>query len=98
VATLISSIYTWRVHVKFLIPQQMAFSEESIAFAGSDGSGNLPWEAYTRYKETRWSFILWGRDQAWLLLPKRSFASTDDLVRLRALLGRQLRQSRWFFG
>lgn len=92
------SFLTWRSHAKLLIPQQVAFGEESIEFASGDGSGKVPWTTYANYKETRWSFIIWKSRVAWLLVPKRYFASPDDIERFRALVGRRLQQSRWFFG
>lgn len=55
---LIASIYPWRVHAKYLRPQQVGLSEESIKTISCDESSALSWATYTRYKETPWSFIL----------------------------------------
>jgi len=99
VMTLVIATHTWRLHVKYLVPQVVLLSDISIEFSGEDGQGVLPWSSYTRYKETRWSFILWNpRTSLWTMLPKRSFISTGDLEQCRALLARQLVRSRWFFG
>jgi hypothetical protein len=98
VVILAVSSLSWLTHFKSNVEQEYALSEGSIAFSGMDGSGTLPWTACTCYKETPWSFILWNsRTSAWIMLPKRAFASEDDLSRCRALLGHHLRQSRWFF-
>ena len=99
VIVLVISVHTWRLHVKYLVAQSLLLSDVSIEFSGEDGQGVLPWSSYTRYKETRWSFILWNpRNSLWTMIPKRSFSSADDLKRGRALLHRHLVRSRWFFG
>jgi hypothetical protein len=96
---LITSIYHWRAHTQYLVPQKLLLSKDGIAFASRDESGVLAWTTYPLFKETRWSFILWQpRGSAWLMLPKRSFASTDDLRRCSTLLITHLRRSPWFFG
>ena len=89
----------WQAHAAYLGPQEWALAEESITFASRDGSGTLPWTAYTCYKETRWNFIVWNPvGSAWMLFPKRAFASADEVRLGHALLARHLRPSRWFFG
>src|SRR5581483_12170514 len=96
---LIISFGAWRAHTKYLIPQQMILSANSIHIASRDGTNTLPWTTYSCYKETRRSFILWNsRDAYWLLLPKRFFGSPQDQDVCRALLGSHLRRTRWFFG
>ncbi len=95
----IAAIHPWWSHTEHLVPQEMAFSNESIAAASADGSGVLSWTTYSSYKETRWSFILWrGWGRFWMLVPKRAFGSADELERCRALLAARLRRSPWFFG
>jgi hypothetical protein len=94
---LISSVHAWRSHARYTGPQEITLSEESVAFAGTDGSGTVPWTRFEHYKETPWSFILW-RGSLWMMLPKRAFTSCDDLTRCRYLLERHLQQSRWFLG
>jgi hypothetical protein len=99
---LIGSFHAWRSHAKYSVPQEIALSEESIAFAGADASGTLPWTTFMYYKETWWSFILWRgsfwRCSFWMAFPKRTFASWEDVSRCRQLLERHLRRSRWFRG
>jgi hypothetical protein len=98
----IFSFHAWRSHAKYCIPQEIALSEESIAFAGADASGTLPWTAFENYKETWWSFILWRgsfwRCSLWIMFPKRAFTSWDDRSRCRDFLSRHLQRSRWFRG
>ena len=94
---LIFSALTWRLQAQYLGPQEIALSEESVAFAGTDGSGTVPWTRFKHYKETPWSFIVW-RGSLWMMFPKRAFTSWEDLSRCRDLLERHLRRSRWFLG
>jgi hypothetical protein len=94
---LMSSIRGWLAHRKYTGLQQVALSDVSVEFAGADGTGAVPWTSFKHYKETLWSFILW-RGPIWMLLPKRAFASEDDLCRCRELLDRHLQRSGWFVG
>jgi YcxB-like protein len=94
---LVFSVHAWRSNAKYSVPQGIALSEDSIAFAGADASGTVPWTSFTHYKETPWSFILW-RGSHWVMFPKRAFTSWDDLNRCRDLLHRHLQRSRWFLG
>ncbi len=99
IITVIVAIYSWLTNLKYAAPQRVAISEDSIAFSGAQGQGTLPWTAYTRYKETRWSFILWNHaSPVWTMFPKRAFESIDDVSRCGALLARHLVKSRWFLG
>jgi hypothetical protein len=99
---LIFSFHAWFSRAKYSDPEEFAFSEESISFAGLAASGTFPWTNLTHYKETWSSFILWRgsswRSSAYMILPKRAFASWDDVSRCRNLLDRHLRRSRWFRG
>jgi hypothetical protein len=96
---LVGSAHTWWTCSRMAVSQEVALSEKSIAFSGSDAIGTLPWTAFTNYKETRWSFILWNsRTSAWTMFPKRLFTSSSDRDRCRELLGCHLQESRWFTG
>jgi YcxB-like protein len=96
---LIGSLHSWLSNIKYSAPQEVAISEDSIVFSGADARGALGWTAFTRYKETPWSFILWkSAGSAWTMFPKRAFESSDDLRRCRALVDRHLAKSRWFLG
>jgi YcxB-like protein len=99
IVILVGSMYWWLSNIKHSAPQELAISEDSLVFSGADASGALAWTAFTRYKETPWSFILWKPGgAAWVMFPKRAFASPDDLRRCRGLLERHLVKSRWFLG
>ena len=96
---IVVSLISWRTEKKHLGPQHGAFTDEHISFSGINGSGTTPWTSYARYKETRWSFILWcGRSSVWTMFPKRAFNTSEDVQRVRTLIGRKLKQSRWFLG
>jgi hypothetical protein len=94
---MLSSVRSWRFHVNYVGPQTITLSEQSVAYSGMDGSAILPWTSFKYYKETRWLFILW-RGSHWIVMPKRSFTSTDELSWCRELLDQHLEQSRWFLG
>ncbi len=93
------AVNTWFSHKPHLIPQETILSQESITFISSDGTGVFPWTIYTSYKETSRCFIVWNpKGGAWMLLPKRAFASPEEWSRCRELLAAHLRRSNWFFG
>jgi hypothetical protein len=94
---LVFSLHGWRSHAKYSVRQEIALSEESMAFASADGSSTMPWTTFAYFKETWWSFLLW-RGSNWIMFPKRAFTSWDDLSRCRDLLNRHLQRSRWFRG
>ncbi len=95
----IFTLNAWLSQKSLLIPQETILSKESIGFVSTDGTSVLPWTNYVCHKETRRSFIAWNpKSRAWMLLPKRAFASNDELRRCRDLLASNLRASRCFFG
>lgn len=96
---LLVAFQSWRAHSGYFVTQEWVLSDQSLAFASRDGNGVLPWTTYTRFKETRWSFILWNPvGSAWIMFPKRALNSDDEVRLCQALLSRQLQQSRWFCG
>jgi hypothetical protein len=99
VVILVSAVRGWWLHARNAVSQELSLSPESITFSGQDGSGAVSWSVYDRFKETRWSFILWNsRTSAWTMFPKRAFVSDEDRRRCHELLERHLQPSRWFFG
>ena len=97
IIVMLSSIRSWRFHVNYVGPQTITLSEQSVAYSGMDSSGIWPWTSFKYYKETPWLFILW-RGSHWIMMPKRSFTSTDELSWCRELLDQHTEQSRWFLG
>jgi len=98
VVLFVVSFVTWRSEKKYLMPQQVALTNDGIEFASRDGSGVLLWATYKYYLENRWSFFVWHPcGSCWFMLPKREFLSPLDLKQCRELLQRNLQRSRWFF-
>jgi len=97
VFVVVFAIRNWFLHRKNLTSQDWAFSESGIHFSDDHSSGSVPWTTYEHFKETKGSFILWHRkNRAWVLLPKRDFASPEDAQRCRWLIEGHLRRARWF--
>jgi YcxB-like protein len=62
------------------------FSEAGIAYTSSIGSGSLDWSAFANHRSTAHFCYLDLRSQrSFLLLPKRAFASLEDLQHFEAL-------------
>jgi len=100
VVVLGGSVLSWWSHSRRAAAVDLVLSPDSIAFSGPEGSGALPWSTYDRFKETRRSFFLWKSSgaSAWMLLPKRAFATVEEADRCRDMLSSHLRPSSWFFG
>jgi hypothetical protein len=94
----LNSFYHWRAHTHYLVTQETILSEKGVVVTSSQGRSEVAWTAFAGFKETRWSFILWGDGALWMLLPKRAFASTAEKQRCSALLAARLSRSRRFFG
>lgn len=73
-------------------------SETSLTLSENDGTSEVPWSRFARYKETPWSFLAWKGQHDWLLLPKSVFPSIPAQERCRELFARHLKRSTWFFG
>jgi len=77
--------------------QKVVVTDECVASYNSENVAAIPWAQLGRWLETPWNFILWRRG-FWMILPKRAFASRNDVDRCRALLGFRSKRSRCFFG
>ena len=94
----IVALVSWSSERKHLIPRQLVLGTERISFAGSAGTGFMPWTTYTHWLENRWCFVVWKPgSRIWDMFPKRAFASPLEIDRCRELLQQHLRKSRWFF-
>jgi hypothetical protein len=87
----------WRSDAKHGGDWELSLSETGLAFTSPGASGVFQWSDFKYYKETPWHFIIW-QGARWMMLPKRAFASWDDLERCGDVLNRHLRNSRWFMG
>jgi hypothetical protein len=88
----------WLSHRGFFKRRTVRLSDLSITLSESDGTSEVPWNGFTRYKETPWSFLAWKGQRDWLLLPKSAFPSLAAQERCRELFSRNLKRSTWFFG
>jgi hypothetical protein len=88
----------WLSHRAFFKRRTVRLSDLSITLSESDGTSEVPWNRFTRYKETPWSFLAWKGQRDWLLLPKSAFPSLAAQERCRDLFARNLKRSTWFFG
>jgi hypothetical protein len=73
----------------------VVLSEDAIVHSSAVGSTTVPWTNLYYARETPWTFMLW-KGPIGLALPKRAFASADDLSRCSELVKRHLQYSRWF--
>ena len=79
--------------------QTVTLGDEALTVASRDKTTLHAWETYARYKETRFSFLMWSvGSRQWLLLPKSAFDSPRAVERCRELLAAHLERSGWFFG
>jgi hypothetical protein len=98
--TLIAAAMQWGSHKAHLVRQEISFSPETVRQVSKDGTVEMPWSNFFMfYKETRRSFVLWKRDDSsWVMIPKRSFTSKEELSKCRLLFAQHLHPSRAFFG
>jgi hypothetical protein len=61
-------------------------SPETIRVEGSSGVSDLNWTAFLRARETSPAFWLFVTPTIFHLIPKRCFATNDDIVRFREII------------
>jgi hypothetical protein len=88
----------WLSHRGQFKRRTVRLSETSLTLSENDGTSEVPWSRFTRYKETPWSFLAWKGQHDWLQLPKSAFPSIPAQERCRELFARHLKRSTWFFG
>lgn len=92
------SLFWWWTQGRYFVRQQLVFSVRGIDFAQSGERGTVQWNTYRCYLENRWCFLIWHRrNPVWQIVPKRAFASAEDLAQFRAWCEQHLRLSRWFW-
>ena len=64
----------------------MNFEEDSFSVGNERGSRKWPWQSLSKYIETPNFFHLYFDSRSFFLVPKNSFASSDDMYQLRHLL------------
>jgi len=91
------SLYQFYLDRPYRERQELVLSTQGFDFSTRTSRGLVPWRNYECYLENRWGFVLWNRQSALYVLPKRAFASEAELARCRAWVQANLRKSRWFF-
>jgi hypothetical protein len=61
-------------------------SPETIRVEGSTGVSDLNWTAFLRVRETTPAFLLFATTTTFHLIPKRCFATNDDIFRFREII------------
>jgi hypothetical protein len=68
---------------------QIAVSQSGIQFSSVKGTGDLNWDAFVRYTETKNLFVLYLQSRLLNIIPKRAF-TPQDLPQFRQSLQRNL--------
>lgn len=95
---LLNLLKSWRSDKeKGIYPVSLSLSSEGVGFACQNATGNLSWTVYKYHLENRRAFFIWNPNpSAWLILPKREFASPLDIAQCRELLKSNLKPSHFF--
>ena len=67
-------------------PRHIIASPQGVNVESSVFAATYHWSAFTHIKETKHSFILFTAPIVALILPKRSFSSSDELQQIRSLI------------
>lgn len=68
---------------------EVATSQSGIQFLSAKGTGDLNWDAFVRYAETKHLFMLYPQSSLFNIIPKRAFPP-QDLPEFRQVLQRNL--------
>ena len=79
-----------RKEPKYTCEQVWQFSEERIHWQTPYAEANRVWETYPRVEEDSKYFIFFLKSNAFTPIPKRAFASADEIIRFRELLKRKM--------
>jgi hypothetical protein len=72
--------------------QVLSFSDEGMDAVTGAGSAKIPWKSWVGYRETEGFFLLQFGPRAFQALPKRVFATPQELIDFRNLLKQKLRR------
>jgi hypothetical protein len=64
----------------------MNFEEDSFSVGNERGSRKWPWQSLSKFIETPNFFHLYFDSRSFFLVPKNSFANSDDVYQMRHLL------------
>lgn len=88
IPTLLRLFLTWRANPSLRAPTEATASSSGLRYRAADWTGELGWQAFTRFVETERSFVLFlaqGWRSPMVVLAKRGLARQDE-GRLRTLL------------
>jgi hypothetical protein len=71
--------------------QVFTFSDEGATVVSATGEAKFLWSAWIKYQETGRFFLLYPSKQIVHIMPKRAFASEQELVDFRNLLKQKVR-------
>lgn len=69
----------------------MTFEPDSFSVSNERGSRSWPWQAVKTFLETPNFFHLYFDSRSFFLIPKNSFANTDEIYQMRQLLKEKVR-------
>jgi hypothetical protein len=94
---LLQSYVAWRISISNPI-HRIVLKDEGMEFVEGDTSGQVSWDVYSYFLETRRAFFMWNpKTSRWFMVPKHTFASLTEEAQCRALLQTHLKPSHWFF-
>jgi hypothetical protein len=70
----------------FKKPVKYMLNAQGLRFESADAKGEYNWSVFARVLETRKAFALAQTDYAATYIPKRCFASHEEIVRLRQII------------
>lgn len=76
----------WRGEPGLRRPQTVILDDAGFHISDSLCSANVAWSCFKRARETKNLLILSAEGTSQILLPKRAFASAEDIVRCRSML------------
>lgn len=72
--------------------QLFRFTEKGAEAVTGAGESKLDWKSWTRYRETGRFFFLYPGPKISYVLPKRAFASGEELIAFRNLLKQKIKR------
>lgn len=64
----------------------LTISESGINSRNTNGSANIPWEDFLKWKAGKNMFLLYVSDSTYHIIPKRFFLNTEDIDRFHKIL------------
>lgn len=80
----------WKTQPSIREPMTLEVTEEGFKLKSASFESNVKWQIYTHFFEATNFFMLYQSKQAFYLVPKRAFSSTDQVADFRELLSRKI--------